>query len=723
MQVIDSHVSLADGGSGGSGGTSHFTATLGGSLSRSQADKYRTNPYVASTMEVSLNGVNSLTIKNSDRNGKTFYIYSISIVFDGKHVVGVSTFTFSANGNTRLITHTGRKISYNGTCTFDLSLNTTKTFNSTGSKYFQVIVEYSETEKYSAYSATPTYTLSSETVFVYSPSVYVNDATFNNIYIKSYPTKLSYLIGQTFDRSGISIYANKRLYVAGNVVQGEDYDVTTLCSYSSVDTNSAGTKSQSVSYSGKTISYSGIHVYNVSSFTQPTVSEHIKKGSIIPTLSATFTYGDGSSSTEPVTISGLDTSKVGTQTVTYSATASKTGEKKTWTSSVTVHDYSLYVTTNLTHLSYNANISVSDFVVQKDYGTTSIAKETISSSNLTAAKGSWKVGKDTGEVIITEKATSKAASYKVNVDGLSEMSVNYDESKCRVPLHGVFASPVNSVSVRRYNNGVLGNNETWSGAISQSDIDTNKVGNTNVAFSITENGVTLSDTKTITIYTFDRINRTNQTTTFIKKDVNPTLTIGTITAHTSDNKEVTLTYGAINNGYTTSPAVGSQLPLGTTTVTLTPTLGEPITFDVICEENHPADDATLIISGSLNKSIYQKGETVDLKGLKVMVSKMAGGETNYEITDYQAVISDFSSLKIPDNAEGGYYELNIQYGELPSVGIEDAILVDDIDDPKIVKIYNPDTEVVESHKYIFDEEKGLRPIMFIEKYCKHSKGK
>ncbi len=50
-------------------------------------------------------------------------------------------------------------------------------------------------------------------------------------------------------------------------------------------------------------------------------------------------------------------------------------------------------------------------------------------------------------------------------------------------------------------------------------------------------------------------------------------------------------------------------------------------------------------------------------------------------------------------------------------------LVEDIDNPRQVSFYNKTTEEFETHTYVFDEEKGNRPIEFIEKYCKHSKGK
>lgn len=50
-------------------------------------------------------------------------------------------------------------------------------------------------------------------------------------------------------------------------------------------------------------------------------------------------------------------------------------------------------------------------------------------------------------------------------------------------------------------------------------------------------------------------------------------------------------------------------------------------------------------------------------------------------------------------------------------------LVEDLEKPKKVSFFNTLTGENETHTYIFDEKKGLRPIHFIEKYCKQSKGK
>lgn len=50
-------------------------------------------------------------------------------------------------------------------------------------------------------------------------------------------------------------------------------------------------------------------------------------------------------------------------------------------------------------------------------------------------------------------------------------------------------------------------------------------------------------------------------------------------------------------------------------------------------------------------------------------------------------------------------------------------LVNDLKEPKQVSFFNLITEEDETHTFIFDEKRGNLPIEFIEKFCKHSKGK
>lgn len=50
-------------------------------------------------------------------------------------------------------------------------------------------------------------------------------------------------------------------------------------------------------------------------------------------------------------------------------------------------------------------------------------------------------------------------------------------------------------------------------------------------------------------------------------------------------------------------------------------------------------------------------------------------------------------------------------------------LVEDIKTPRTVSFFNKLTNETETHTFIFDEKKSLRPVHFIERYCKQSKGK
>lgn len=50
-------------------------------------------------------------------------------------------------------------------------------------------------------------------------------------------------------------------------------------------------------------------------------------------------------------------------------------------------------------------------------------------------------------------------------------------------------------------------------------------------------------------------------------------------------------------------------------------------------------------------------------------------------------------------------------------------LVNDMKTPRTAVVFNPATEENETHQFVFDEKLGKRPIEFIEKFCKHSKGK
>lgn len=68
---------------------------------------------------------------------------------------------------------------------------------------------------------------------------------------------------------------------------------------------------------------------------------------------------------------------------------------------------------------------------------------------------------------------------------------------------------------------------------------------------------------------------------------------------------------------------------------------------------------------------------------------------------------------IEDNPDKVCHKIKVVYQKL----------VNDIKTPREITFLNKITEENETHTYIFDEELGKRPIEFIEKFCKHSKGK
>lgn len=68
---------------------------------------------------------------------------------------------------------------------------------------------------------------------------------------------------------------------------------------------------------------------------------------------------------------------------------------------------------------------------------------------------------------------------------------------------------------------------------------------------------------------------------------------------------------------------------------------------------------------------------------------------------------------LKDNPEKANHKVLVTYKKL----------VSDIKKPKKVSFFNEITEEQETHTFILDEQKGNLPIQFIEKFCKHSKGK
>ena len=511
---------------------------------------------------------------------------------------------------------------------------------------------------------------------LYLGSLEVKNPVISELSLSGYTN--SFWVNQTFSKGNLSVKAIYKYQVANTEAHT---DSVSGYSVSSPDMSTYGTKRITVSYSSKT-AYYDIYVYGIQSFTKPVLKSYFKLNEALTSLQSTVTFTNGQTTTVAVVIS-FDTSTIGTKTVNYSIYVSTTKETKTWTSTASVFGIaSISINTdNVTkRFDYDDTFSYSGLVVTASYG---LAGSVTVPSGYGVEVLDWSVG--TNKTVAVSYA-GFIKTYSINIDGLYAVDFNiencalYDNGHFRINKGGAFISGGKTCSVRRYSNGTLGTSTTWSGSVSSSVVDTSSIGTKQVTFSITEDGVTLSQTFDVVVFDYNELVVTNAPKKFFIKDgVLPTLSIGgmSVVAKTSDAKEQVLTLGALNNGYRLNPEVGTTLTSNRKIEVLTD-VGLTAEFEIQIEENHPVDGATISVEGTLEKGIYSKGEQIDLTGLTVKVSEMAGGETDYEV-DFTAVIDGKDNLIFDDNDDIGLYDLVISVdGIEDSVILEDAVVLDGI---------------------------------------------
>lgn len=495
---------------------------------------------------------------------------------------------------------------------------------------------------------------------------------------------ISFYKNGTFNSNGLSVKGIFNYRVEDQ--EAYTNDVTNLATITKPSMTTTGNQAVGVSYSGKTVYYY-IHVYGIKTYTTPTIKSTFKKDEGITSPVSKITYDDGT--TENVTCQvNASTSTAGSRNASYSVVASKTGETKTWASSYNVYDVAFF-TINADscqkNFDYDEDFTSEGLVITAHYGSNDEAGTT-STPLLTvgydAIPQDWSVGKDK---VVEVTYQGKSEKYLININGIAE--VDFDITDCslyynggfRVAKNGLFTTAGKTCNVRRYTNGVLGGYETFLGTITQSNVQTSEVGTKSVTFTITEHGVTLSKTYDVEIYSYDSLEVKNAPKNlFIKEGVYPTLTLGNmeVVAKTSDGLTKTLSYA--NGEFTLTPAVGTELKKNTT-VQVSADYGVSASFVVNVQDNAPASDATITVTGSLVKKFYDLNETISLEGLTVKVSKMIGGETDYEIDDFNAVISGKDNLMFEEGDSNGYHDLVISVDGLEdSVTLEDEVCLDTV---------------------------------------------
>ena len=554
-------------------------------------------------------------------------------------------------------------------------------------------------------------------------SMTVYDKVLQNISVSGQTT--SFYKNSTFSLGSGIVKATYKYPVDGSLYEESVFSNYTTSPY--IGAVLVNQSSATISFKNKSVTYP-ITVYGVKEYTKPTLKTNWKLNEAVSSVSnSTITYDDNTTESVPVTIYGADTSTEGNKTVTYKATATKTGEHLEWYSGIVVYDVT-HITINAGSCTknFNANtpFSSSGLVVTAHYGEHDEAgTQTLQASQYTVTPPDMTTpGKD--KVVSVKFRDLPVQTYQINVNGLIELDVNvtncaqYDSATggLRVAKGQPLVTTGATAQTVSLINGERQAPATWTGTISddrQTSIDTNVGGAQTITFSVTDNGVTVSCTKQVFVYEAVSLRLQNAPEKLIIHEGNTiALALGNLQVFetTSDGIETALTYGANIEGFNLSPAVGTELTEGKHTVRVISTSGISTSFELIVIGYKPISNATLNVKGELNKHVYTQGETVDLNGIKVTASEMTNGDKNVEVP-FNAIISDFNSLTIPSDAESGWYDLEITVdGVTNGHTIVSAILVDGVD-----RIENLASTKTYKSGEIFDKSKVTGKVVYLSR--------
>ena len=575
------------------------------------------------------------------------------INFGNLHMWAIDAITFNLGGNNSRTNGVGAGY-------IEWSSINEKTWSSSGTSNVTIVVHF----RY-PYDSQPSNTWNAIDMISTSESfniatVNVYNHVLNKISLNTSSVQKEFYKNNTFNYSNLGVTAHVNFH--SNVGGGEAYTYAASgYSVSSPDMSTTGSKTITVSFGGKSSTYS-ITVYGVSTYTKPTLSSirntaYARIGEASSSLSnATVTYSKAvagySSATESVTVSksGWTTLSSGTKTINYSIVATRTNETFTWTSSITVYDLThITIGTSSVTKAFNCNetFSYSGLSVVAHFGANDEAGTETIASGYTVSDLPIEVGEY--DIVVSYKytpsGTTKTASYKVIRKGILDFDVEIPDDKKRIAKNGVFTKTGCTPKVKRlgYANGQKTVDEVWqsySGSWEiSSPLDTTQVGNQQVTFKATENGQDIYVTKTIMVYGHERLEVSgisspiqiyvdNQTS--VKKlnetDI-PSLANLVVKAVTNDNQKITLTRGAVNDGYRLNPAYGSNLSYGMNTIEIIDSSDESIraTFKINVQENQIDFDniASVVVNGSI-APYSEVGVPIDMSNVHVYAPMLDG---------------------------------------------------------------------------------------------------
>ena len=429
---------------------------------------------------------NSVTVSQPDMSTEGTKIVTVS--YGGKN----ATFSITVNA----IAITGISVSKLPTKT---SYYTNETFNSAGT---EITVSYNNgttavVTKGLTFSSPDMSTAGTKEVTVtYSGktakfSITVNSIQVSSISITNKPTTLSYYTGDTFNSSGLKVTAKYN--------NNTTADVTNSVTISKPDMSTAGTKTVTVTYAGKTatfdITVTKLEVSSLTLISPPSKTSYYTGDTFsISGINVRATYNNNSTSnvSSELTYSAPDMSKAGTKTVTVSYGGKSTSFDITVTALAVS---SIAITTKPSKVSYivGETFSTSGMKVTATYNNNTTkdvtSSVTVSKPDMTSA----------GTKTVTVTFGGKSATFNITVSNatVSSIAITTKPSKVSYIVGETFSTSGMKVTAT-YNNNTT-KDVTSSVTVSKPDMTsagtktvTVTFGGKSATFNITVSNATVS---------------------------------------------------------------------------------------------------------------------------------------------------------------------------------------------------------------------------------------
>ena len=703
-------------GGGGSGLTTWFNA-----VSPSQYDIYDSS--AKSSMFFRLDSsVNSLTVYNT--KGYPIYVYKIEILYNDNSYHKFTTFSTEIvvagyQGRNSYKKVTGAAISNGSSRSFSIVCPSTSNIpivSSTSNIYVKVYYSTSVASINDGLTTTRTFDTIGNLVALTSENKYAGFFQSYSPYVDSISLSGSYQTSfyknAAFNHTNQVVTAYYKYYVNGGSAGSQN--VTSSAQYSSPTMTTTGSKTITVSYGGKSATYT-IYVYGITSMGADSGFRFyyrylVDSGPDLPT-SITITYGNGTSRTVTRASCSFawqtyDFSSTGSKTCKATFYDSYTNETVEMAFGLVVRDVSaISVKTNPTKTVYKTNETHSNagLVLTATYGNAGTF-DIGASTNPVSLSGVTIVSPYMGSIGTKDVGIAyrcQTTKYQITVNGMTGMRLYVPDEIKKVLKGGSLSttglqvfytrSDVAETEIQRANWGSTAASDPHV-SLDTSEVNLAKNGTYTITVSIEYYGITMSETYEVEVYSLDSLALSNYQSEFIKTgSTNPTFATGalSVVAHFSDGSERTLS----NSEYTVSQP--SNMDVGPHTVTVTATIGSTIseTYSIEVVEDYPVEVTSVVIDNW--NDTYSAGQVFSKTGIIVRAT-MHSGITNKQVdfttsldgdvfgTDIEedTTFSIFVATNDPENPleveyddamitkDGEAAELEVLYDELISISVD-----------------------------------------------------